>query len=83
MTLSISLSPQTEARLRQKAEANGQQLDVYAAKLLEQAASASSVDEVAPFREQVADSGMSDQELDAFFEGVRDKAFQDRQRRAA
>jgi hypothetical protein len=84
MTLSISLTPQSEARLRQKAEAHGQSLDVYAARVLEQAASARTVDEVlAPFRKQVAESGMSDQELDTFFEDVREKAYQDRQRRPA
>ncbi len=82
MTLNVSLSPLAEARLRQKAEATGQSLDVYAASLLEQAASARTVDEVlAPFRRQVADSGVSDEELDSFFEGVREKAYQDRRQR--
>jgi phosphoglycolate phosphatase-like HAD superfamily hydrolase len=84
MTLSVSISPQAEARLRQQAQASGQQLDAYAAQLLEQAATARTVDEVlAPFRKEVADSGMSDQELDEFLEDLRQKAYQDRQRRPA
>jgi hypothetical protein len=81
MTLSITLSPQAEAKLRQKAAASGEPLDSYAARVLEQAAVSPTVDEVlAPFRKQVADSGMSDDELDGFFEAVREKAHQDRKR---
>jgi len=84
MTLSISLSPAAEAKLRQKAAANGQPLDVCATTVLEQAATALSIDEIlAPVRKQVADSGMSDSKLDAFIEDVREEAFQERQRRQA
>jgi len=80
MTISISLSPAAEAKLREKAAATGQPLDVYASKVLEHAATAPSVDEVLEsFRRQVAASGMSDDELDAFFEDIRDKAYRDRQ----
>ena len=38
MTLSISLSAQAEARLREEAAATGQELEAYAARLLEDAA---------------------------------------------
>jgi hypothetical protein len=79
MTLSITLSPAAEDRLRAKAAATGQPLDAYASLILERAATSPSVEEVlAPFRKQVAESGMTDGELDAFFEEVREKAFQDR-----
>lgn len=37
MTVSISLSPQAEARLREKASAAGEPVDVYASRVLEQA----------------------------------------------
>jgi hypothetical protein len=82
MTLSISISPSAEAKLREKAAAIGQPLDEYASRVLEQEATKPTVDEVlAPFRKQVAESGMSDDELDDFFEGVREQAFQERRRR--
>jgi len=38
MTLNVSLSPEAEASLRQKAAAAGQPLDVYASHVLEQIA---------------------------------------------
>lgn len=38
MTLSILLSPQAEAKLREKAAALGEPVDVYASRVLEQAA---------------------------------------------
>ena len=82
MTISISLSPTAEARLREKAAAIGQPLDVYASGVLERAAVAQSADQLLePFRRQVEASGMSDLELDAFFEDIREKAFRDRQGR--
>lgn len=40
MTLTISLSPESEARLRTKAAAVGQSLDVFAVRILEEAAAA-------------------------------------------
>jgi len=84
MSLSITLSPGAEAKLRAKAAAIGQPLDEYASRVLEQAATTPTVDEVlAPFREQVAQSGMSNEELDAFFEDVREKAYQERRLRPA
>jgi len=84
MSFSVTVSPIAEAKLREKAAASGQPLDVYASQVLEHAATTPSIDEIlAPFRKQVAESGMSDQELDTFFEDVRDKAFQERHRRPA
>ncbi|HEY8749528.1 MAG TPA: hypothetical protein VIM11_16210 [Tepidisphaeraceae bacterium] len=84
MTITISISPNAESRLRERAEASGQAMEAYIAQVVELAASSSDVDELlAPFRQQVAESGMSDEELDDFFEGLRAKAFQERQRRPA
>jgi hypothetical protein len=40
MTLNIALSPQIEARLREKAAAVGEPVDAYALRILEQAAAA-------------------------------------------
>ena len=78
MTLSITLSPAAEAKLREKAAVNGEPLDSYATALLEQAATTPTIDEVlAPFRKQVAESNMSDQQLDEFLEDIREKTYQE------
>jgi hypothetical protein len=64
MTLVLSVSPSVEAKLRQRAAAEGQDPTTYASKLLEQAVSRPSVDELlAPLREEFAASGTSDEEL--------------------
>jgi len=64
MTLSIEIPPQTEARLRQQAEASGQDVRSYVSQLIERYATKSSLDEVlAPLRKEFADSGIGDEEL--------------------
>jgi hypothetical protein len=64
MTLVVAVSPQIEAKLRQQAAAEGKDPGVYASKLLEQAVSRSSLDELlAPLHAQFAASGTSDEEL--------------------
>lgn len=79
MTLSLILSREAETKLRSKAAAVGESLEGYAARVLESIAVSPSVDELlSPFRKQVVDSGMSEEQLDNFFEGVREKAFQER-----
>ncbi|HZL38597.1 MAG TPA: hypothetical protein VFC78_25035 [Tepidisphaeraceae bacterium] len=80
MSLAVTISAAAEALLREKAAAHGQPLDQYASAVLEHAATAVTADEaLAPFRRQVAESGMSDEQLDAFFEDVGEKVFHDRQ----
>lgn len=67
MTISVSLSPSAEARLRARASESGQDVAAVASELLEQAVAGPTVDEVlAPFRKQVSEQGMSDAELDDF-----------------
>ena len=44
MTLSVSLSAEAEAKLREKAAAVGQPLDAYASRVLEQAATGATVE---------------------------------------
>ena len=71
MTINISLTPEAESKLRQRAAVLGQDLVTIASDLLEQAITRPSVDELlAPARKQVAESGMSDEQLDGFFRGV-------------
>jgi hypothetical protein len=71
MTINISLTPEAESKLRQRAAVLGQDLVTVASDLLEQAIARPSVDELlAPARKQVAESGMSDEQVDDFFRGV-------------
>jgi hypothetical protein len=64
MTLTISIPPATEARLREIAEAAGTDLPEYVSKLLEQVAARPALDELlAPLRKQFADSGVTDEQL--------------------
>lgn len=71
MTISISLSPEAETKLRQRAAKLGQDLSIVASDLLEEAVRRPSVaDLLAPARRQVAESGWSDETLDDFFRDV-------------
>jgi hypothetical protein len=71
MTINISLTPEAEAKLRQRAAILGKDFSTVASDLLEQAITRPSVDELlAPARKQVAESGLSDQQLDNFFRDV-------------
>jgi len=70
--LQVPLPPDAEEKLRQRAEANGEDVASYAARLLKEALSAPSVDELlAPFRKQVEESGITDRELDQLGEELR------------
>ncbi|BBO34328.1 hypothetical protein [Lacipirellula parvula] len=76
--LHLSLTPDAEARLIAKAKACGEEPERHAEKLLSSALMSTSLDEVlASFRQAVSDSGMSDDELDSFYEGLRDKVWQE------
>ena len=78
--LHVSLPPETEALLRERAQSYGEDVASYAARLLKEALTAPSVEEhLAPFRQQVKNSLMSDAELDSFYEGLRDKLWQESQ----
>ncbi len=68
--VTLRLSEQARAKLREQAANRGQDLSTFASKLIEQAVTEPTVDEVlAPFRKQVAESAMSDEQLDAFLLG--------------
>lgn len=75
MTLSLSLSPQAEAKLRERAAAAGLDPSTYAKGSLEDVVTKPSLDEIlAPFRRQVSESGMSEEELYDFYAELRDEA---------
>jgi plasmid stability protein len=64
MTLSLTVPPDVEARLRERAAASGQPLDAYASKILAEAIAAPTIDELlSPARADFANSGMSERKL--------------------
>lgn len=80
--LQIPLPPETEALLRERASAKGEEVSAYAARLLSEALRAPSADELlAPFRKQVEESGITDEELDALGESLRDEVWREHQAR--
>jgi hypothetical protein len=82
--MNLRLSKKAGERLAQRATESGKDIAAVASDLIERAIAEPTVDEVlAPFRKQVAESGMSDAELDSFLEDVRGKAYQERHRRPA
>lgn len=79
MTLTFSLSPEAEAKLKARAAAAGVDPNAYAAELLEEVVTKPTLDEIlTPFRQQVADSGMSDDELEAFYQDLREETWEER-----
>lgn len=66
MMLNVTLPPELEAKLRARATEQGQSPDSYASKVLAEAIAAPTIDELlAPVRKQVAESGITEEELTA------------------
>ena len=64
MTMSLTLPPETEARLAEQAQAAGKDVQTYAADVLRSVAARPSLDELlAPVRKAFAESGMTEDEL--------------------
>jgi hypothetical protein len=94
MSITIHLPPQTEEKLRRKAAETGVAPDALAGQLLEQALNGgpvapagrpgASLDEVlAPFRQEVEESGLTDEELQDFLTEVRDEVRAEKRARRA
>jgi hypothetical protein len=82
--LQVPLTPETEATLRQRASEHGEDVAAYAARLLRDAVTAPSVNELlAPFRRQVEQSGVTDEELDGLCEELRQDVWQEQQTKKA
>ena len=65
--VTLRLSEHARAKLVERATKSGQDLSAAASDLIEKVVTRPSIDDImAPVRKQVAESGMSDQELDAF-----------------
>ena len=69
MSVLVELEPEAESLLRQRADANGCDLPGYVKRLIDKdIRRQKTLDEIlAPFRDAVTASGMSDDELDALF----------------
>lgn len=85
MTYTIQLSPASEELLRKRAAACGQEPAAFLNRLAEEILLAKpTVDEVlAPIRKQFEESGMTEEELDALVEEVREEIWQEKQARKA
>ncbi len=83
MTITIRLSDEEQRMLAERAKRNGRDLADYIRLLIERDIKGPvAVDEVlGPFRRQIEESGMTDDELGAFFEEVREEVWQDKHRR--
>jgi len=69
MVLSLSISPEAEAKLKERAAAAGIDVSTYATRALERVATRPSLDEVlAPLRAEFDRSGMSEDELTELLE---------------
>ena len=70
LVVTLRISEQTHAKLAEQAANSGQDISAVASDLVERAIARPTLDEImAPVREQVAASGMSDEDLDNFLHG--------------
>jgi len=70
IALKLRLSLQAQAKLAEQAASSGRDISDIASDLIEKAITRPSIAEImAPVRKQVAESGMSEQELDDFLRG--------------
>jgi len=68
----VKLTPEKGKLLQERASKQGMDVDHYLTKLIDRDLIIPTIDEVlAPFRADVANSGMTQEELDQFFKGVR------------
>ncbi len=82
MSITIDLAPETERKLAERATANGKDLAGYVNWLIEKDLSqpVSLTEILAPFRREVAASGMTDDELEQLFRDARQEVRQEKQR---
>ncbi len=79
MSLTIELPAETERELSEFAKESGRTPEAVAADLIERHLALKTMDEIlAPFRKQVAESGMTEAELDEFFQEVREEVAEER-----
>ena len=77
MSITISLSPEEEKGLRERAARAGQDVAAYVRQIIHREIHGAS-EALAPFRHEVDNSGISDEELRLFFEDVRAEIWQEK-----
>lgn len=84
MILRIDISPETEAKLRERAVADSQPLEQVATRLIEEAIRRPTLDEVlAPIRAEFDASGMTDDQLSEMLEKAKHELRAQRRARLA
>jgi hypothetical protein len=94
MSITISLPPEIEEKLRRRAAERGQTVDGFVRQIVEREVLGPngerpseapprlpSDEALTPFRKEIAESGMTDDELLKFFEEVREEVYQEKQGR--
>ena len=72
MTITIRVSPDVGARLQEKARSQGQDVVEYVEVMVAEQARQPTLDELlAPVRQEFAESGMTEDELDEFMYAIR------------
>lgn len=81
MTITLTMTPETQRKLVERATRVGRDVESLACELIERSLNSEPTldDILAPFRRQVADSGMSESELTTLFEEARDEVYLDKQ----
>ncbi len=84
MDVTISIPPEMQDKLEQRAIESGQEITEYIEELIEKDLTGlvSLRDLYAPVRRQIQQSGISEDELDALIEKAREEAYQERKRKA-
>lgn len=80
MDIRINIPAEMQEKLQQRAVASGQNVEAYVERLIEKALSGPpSIDELlAPVRKEFAESGMTEDELDALIEEAREEVWQEK-----
>jgi hypothetical protein len=79
MTITISLSPQQERRLAERAAQAGQEIAAYVHQLIDRDIQAENLDAIlAPVRRNFEQSGMTDEDLTALVEEVREDIWREK-----
>ncbi len=82
MTLTINLPKDVGAALEKKAKLSGRDAAEFVEDLVTKEVNSPSLDEIlAPFRRQVEESGVTDEELDELFTGARKEVFKAKKER--
>ena len=79
MAITITLSRETERKLQARASQKGLEVSAYLGRLVEKEVQKPTLSEIlAPFRQQVQTSGISDEELTTLFEEAREEVWQEK-----